>query len=614
MTISLICFTDKGEALANRIAVGFGKKDSCKVTRCGDGELAMCTENAFASSKAIVFVGASGIAVRAIAPFIDNKLTDPAVLVIDELGQHIVPLLSGHVGGANQLATRINDILGGTSDPVITTATDVENKLSVDVWAKEHNLIIYEKSGIKSVAAKLLRGEEVALGTDISVTYKKNETAVLTLIPPISVGIGCKKDTSYSDIEELFNRVLEENNILPEAISTVASIDIKANEDGIVKLAANHNVPFVTYSAKQLQGVQGRFSESSFVLDQVGVGNVCERSAVLASRERFGSAKLIVNKTSQNGVTIAMAMPKDESLQNELRNALEDNTKNTLNAMIDFAIGNSASNNVDNTDNSNEVDNAKKLATTEEAIKSGYIKVVGMGAGDYDGMTIKAIKAIEAADKIVGYTKYIELIKNIFPAKETYATGMMQEVDRCRSTLDMARNGENIVMVCSGDAGVYGMAGLILELANEDSKYSDIDIEVIPGVTAALSGGAILGAPLMHDFSVISLSDLMTPWEIIAGRLDAAASSDMSIVLYNPSSKKRSDYLYKACEILLKHKPENTVCGIVSNIGREGQSSKLMTLGELKNTDTDMFSTVFIGNSNTKSINGKMVTPRGYEF
>lgn len=606
MIISFLSFTDKGEALANKIAAGFGKKNTCSVTRCGDGQLGEWTENAFKTSQAIIYVGASGIAVRAIAPFIDNKLTDPAVLVIDELGQHIVPLLSGHVGGANQLAGVINDILGGASDPVITTATDVENRFSVDVWAKENNLIIYDKSGIKHVAAKILKGEEVIVGSDINITYKSDEKALLTLLPPVIIGIGCKKDTSFQDIENLVNKLLEENSIIPESISCIASIDIKASEDGIKKLAADYNVPFVTYTVEQLKEVQGKFSESGFVMDKVGVGNVCERSAVLAARRRFGSAKLIVNKTALNGVTVAMATLNDERLKEKLGRELEDNTKNTLNAMIDFAIGNSG-NDIDSI-----ADNDSK--SIEAKTSPGYIKIVGMGAGDYEGMTIKAVKAIEAADKIVGYTKYIELIHDIFPGKETYATGMMQEVQRCQSALDMALSGENIVIVCSGDAGVYGMAGLVLELTEEDSRYSDIDIEVIPGVTAALSGGAILGAPLMHDFSVISLSDLMTPWDVIEKRLDAAASSDMAIVLYNPSSKKRSDYLSKACDIFLKYKPASTICGIASNIGREGEAKKIVTLGELKNTETDMFSTVFIGNSNTKVIGGMMVTPRGYKF
>ncbi len=626
MIISLLSFTDKGEALANKIASGFGKKVSCNVSRCGEGELSSWTESAFASSDAIIFVGASGIAVRAIAPFIDNKLKDPAVLVIDELGQHIVPLLSGHVGGANQLAEKIGDILGGNSDLVITTATDVNHKFSIDVWAKEHNLIIYEKSGIKHVAAKLLKGEEVLIGSDVAITYKRDEKAVLTLIPPVVVGIGCKKDTSFHIIKELFDRILEENNIIPEAISCVASIDIKAGEEGIVKLAGENNVPFNTYSASELRELQGAFSESKFVMDKVGVGNVCERSAVIASRKRFGSAKLIVKKTAHEGVTIAMAIPKEESLQEELRRALEDNTMNTLNSMIDFAIGNNGSS--DNTSDRNEANsdinnvnsnnnpdtNSNDSSVINGRTKPGFIKVVGMGAGNYGCMTIKAIKAIEAADRVVGYTKYVELVKEIFPGKECYATGMMQEVERCKSALDMALSGENIAIVCSGDAGVYGMSGLVLELAGEDDIYSNIDIQVVPGVTAALSGAAVLGAPLMHDFSVISLSDLMTPWEVIEKRLDAAGSSDMSVVLYNPSSKKRSDYLYKACEILLKYKSADTVCGVVSNIGRTGEESKLMTLGELKNAETDMFTTVFIGNSNTKNINGKMVTPRGYKF
>ena len=611
MIISLLSFTDKGEALANKIASGFGKKDSCKVSRCGDGELSSWTENAFASSDAIIFVGASGIAVRAIAPFIDNKLTDPAVLVIDELGQHIVPLLSGHVGGANQLAGKIGNILGENSNLVITTATDVNHKFSIDVWAKAHNLIIYEKLGIKHVAAKLLKGEEVIVGNDVAITYKRDEKAVLTLIPPVVVGIGCKKDTDFHIIKGLFDRILEENYIIPEAISCIASIDIKADEEGIVRLASENKVPFNTYSANELRELQGAFSESKFVMDKVGVGNVCERSAVLASRKRFGSAKLIVKKTAYEGVTIAMAIPKEERLQEELRRALEDNTMNTLNSMIDFAIGNNGSS--DNASDKNAA-NSDSTDVKIDQSKPGFIKVVGMGAGNYGCMTIKAIKAIESADKIVGYTKYVELVKEIFPGKDVYATGMMQEVERCKSALDMALSGENIAIVCSGDAGVYGMAGLVLELAGEDERYSAIEVEVVPGVTAALSGAAVLGAPLMHDFSVISLSDLMTPFEVIEKRLDAAGSSDMSVVLYNPSSKNRSDYLYKACEILLKYKSADTVCGVVSNIGRTGEESKLMTLGELKSAETDMFTTVFIGNSNTKIINGKMVTPRGYKF
>lgn len=237
--------------------------------------------------------------------------------------------------------------------------------------------------------------------------------------------------------------------------------------------------------------------------------------------------------------------------------------------------------------------------------------VVGIGPGAYEDMTLKAIKTLESCDVIVGYTVYVDLVKEHFAEKEFLTTPMRKEVERCRLAFEQAQEGKVTAMICSGDAGVYGMSGLMLELGAE---YPDVEVEIIPGVTAALSGGAVLGAPLMHDFAVISLSDLMTPWETIEKRLQAVAESDLAVCLYNPSSKKRADYLKKACEIMLKAKKSETVCGIVSQIGREGEHMELYSLEELKDVQTDMFTTVFIGNSSTKEINGKMVTPRGYRI
>ena len=237
--------------------------------------------------------------------------------------------------------------------------------------------------------------------------------------------------------------------------------------------------------------------------------------------------------------------------------------------------------------------------------------VVGMGPGDYQGITGEAIDVLNSCDVIAGYTVYVDLLKEHFPDKEYVVTGMKREEERCRLAFEQAMNGKTTAMVCSGDAGVYGMAGIILQLWKE---YEMVDVEVIPGVTAAMSGGAVLGAPLGHDFAVISLSDLLTPWDKICLRLKCAAVSDMVVCLYNPSSKKRADYLKKACHILLEEKDENTVCGYVKNIGRKGESYKLLTLKELADEQVDMFTTVFIGNSCTKEINGKMVTPRGYHL
>lgn len=236
--------------------------------------------------------------------------------------------------------------------------------------------------------------------------------------------------------------------------------------------------------------------------------------------------------------------------------------------------------------------------------------IVGFGAGNYEGMTVEAIRAIEKSDLIVGYTVYAELIQKYFPEKIYYSTPMRQERDRVIYALEKASCGKTVALVCSGDSSVYGMAGLALELA---VNYPGTDIEITPGVTAALSGGAVIGAPLGHDFAVISLSDLLTPWDKIEKRLECAAMGDFVIAIYNPSSKKRLDHLEKACKIMLRHKSPETVCGYVKNIGRDGEKSRILSLAELERIDVDMFTTVFIGNSDTVIINGKMVTPRGYK-
>lgn len=235
--------------------------------------------------------------------------------------------------------------------------------------------------------------------------------------------------------------------------------------------------------------------------------------------------------------------------------------------------------------------------------------IVGIGPGNYENMTIRADKALAESQVIVGYPVYVDLVKDRYPGKELLSTPMTQEADRCRMAIEEAQKGKTVAMVCSGDSGIYGMASLIYEILGEETG---VEVEVIPGLTAACSGGAVLGAPLTHDFAVISLSDRLTPWEKIETRLDYAAKADMSIVIYNPKSHGRPDHLRKACDILLKTLPEDRLCGVVRNIGREGQHRTLLTLKELRDFDADMFCTVFIGNAQTKCIAGNMVTPRGY--
>lgn len=239
------------------------------------------------------------------------------------------------------------------------------------------------------------------------------------------------------------------------------------------------------------------------------------------------------------------------------------------------------------------------------------ISIVGIGPGGYDDMTIRAVNAIKNADVVTGYRLYVELVQELIGDKETFCTEMRGEVERCQKAAEYAISGKNVALISSGDAGIYGMAGLMLKILED---HPEIETEIIPGVSACQSGGAVLGAPLIHDFAVISLSDLLTPWSLIEKRLEAAASADFVIVLYNPGSHKRRDYLRKACDTVLKYKSPDTICGLVKNISRDGEEHSIITLDRLKDTPVDMLTTIFIGNSQTTVINGKMVTPRGYQL
>lgn len=224
-------------------------------------------------------------------------------------------------------------------------------------------------------------------------------------------------------------------------------------------------------------------------------------------------------------------------------------------------------------------------------------------------MTGEAVRALEQADVIVGYTVYLDLLGSRFRNKEMISTPMRREEERCRICFEEARKGKRVALVCSGDAGIYGMASLMYEIGRE---YPDTELVAAAGITAASSGAAVLGAPLNHDFCTVSLSDLLTPWEVIERRLEGAARGDFVIVLYNPSSRRRRDYLRRACSILLRTIEGSRVCGYVENIGRDGTRAEVCTLEELKDREVNMFTTVFVGNSDSVILNGKLITRRGY--
>lgn len=239
------------------------------------------------------------------------------------------------------------------------------------------------------------------------------------------------------------------------------------------------------------------------------------------------------------------------------------------------------------------------------------IYIIGIGPGKEEMMTGEAIWGLENSDVIIGYTVYVKLLGERFAGKEMLVTPMRQETERCRLCFEEAAKGKRVALICSGDAGIYGLASLMYEMGKE---YPETELIVIPGITAANSGAAVLGAPLNHDFCVISLSDLLTPWEKIEKRLTAAAEGDFAMAIYNPSSHKRKDYLMRACDILLRVIEEDRPCGYVENIGREGTKAVTCTLKELRETQVNMFTTVFIGNSGSELVKGKLITKRGYQL
>lgn len=589
MKLSLLAFTRQGFQLGQKIAASLAcesaEYDVCAFATsriaeelgapsCSD--LGTWTKEQFEHSDALVFIGATGIAVRAIAPFAADKLHDPAVVSIDEMGHFAVPLLSGHVGGANELARKIADATGGQA--VISTATDVNGVFAVDEWARSQDMAIVERKLAKEVSSWLLEAKGVAFESDfgiegclpenvgantdelgIYVTLNTSSSPfehTLHLVPRIAtLGVGCRKGADPDLMSRFVNEVLAAHDISPDSVKAVASIDLKSEEEAVLNLAKEFGCSNLFYSAEELCAVPGEFSSSQFVEDTVGVSNVCERAACAAG------AHLAVSKQALQGVTVAVA--------------LDDYTACFPNCEH----------------------------------KTPKLSIVGLGPGAREDMTLKARSVLEASDVFAGYTVYVELLKEEFPNTPVLTTPMRREVERCKLAFEEAQKGKHVSMVCSGDSGIYGMAGLCYELSEE---YPDVELEVIPGVSAANGGAAVLGAPLMHDFAVISLSDLLTPWETIEGRLNRAAEADFVICLYNPSSKKRADYLRRACDILLLHKSPETICGTVRNIGREGEQRQTCTLGELRNANVDMFTTVFIGNASTRVIDGHMVTPRGY--
>ena len=594
MKIVMFAFSPEGIRNMDLLQEQWEKKDQqiviktvvkCRAEhrRNEEAPLEVLVKQAFSSADALIFWCAAGIAVRSIAPYLSHKSKDPAVLVLDEKGTHCISLLSGHMGGANALTRTVSELCG--AEPVITTGTDMEHRFSVDEFARCNGFVVTDWEKAKRISVDVLAGKTLKIAgllekeqycpvegmeehawtagelpddADVWITSRQLPVPaqVLQLIPKdLTIGIGCRRGTNCSALQTALARFLEQTGLDARGICRITSIDRKKEEQGLIDLAAELKVPFVTYTSEELLQAPGEYPSSEFVREITGVDNVCQRSAMLGAGD---DAICLAEKTVVDGITMAAA------------------------------CGGSG----------------------KSSGPRGMVCAVGIGPGDRTQMTAQAMEVLRRADLIVGYKTYVDQIRPVFPDKEYAVSGMRQEISRIREALEEAAKGKTVAVISSGDASVYGMGGLLWEL----SEQYDVDVECVAGITAALSGGAVLGAPLGHDFTCISLSDLLTPWGLSRRRLELAAEGDFVIALYNPSSRTRQHRYEEACRIILEHRHSDTVCGWCRNIGRQGEEWKVCTLRELEKQPVDMLTTVFIGNSRTRVIRGRMVTPRGYEL
>lgn len=587
---AILYITDNGRRLAERLTPVLPEAE---IIRYDPGLVPAL----WADHAAIVFIMASGIVVRSLAPLLKDKKSDPAVVVLDEAGKYAVSLVSGHLGGANDLAQKIAGFLGG--EAVITTASDVNRLPSIDLWAREHDLEIEESDLLPQIGTRFVNSGVLRVYSDVAMTLpdgflQEAEPRFADVIitnrrdvyspPPagaqggdpcspdncgvktqlylrprnLVIGIGCNSGTTQAEIEEAVQRTLKDNNLTFSCIDVIATIDIKANEPGLQAFIEKYNFALRTFKPAELNSRAG-IEPSAVVFKATGAFGVAEPAALLAAE----AARLLVLKQKKGNVTVAVA--EINKLRNE-RNA------------------------------------------------RGKLFIVGTGPGSLDHITPAARTAIERSQVIVGYGTYLDLIKDLLRDKEVVSTGMTQEVDRCRKAIEIARQGKIVAIISGGDPGVYAMAGLVFELLRSDDEKSETlpVVEVIPGISALNASASRLGAPLMHDFACISLSDRLTPWDMIEKRLTAAAAADFIIVLYNPRSKGRAGHLCRAREIVLKHRDPKTAVGIVKGAMRKQEMVIVTDLANMQDSDVDMQTTVIIGNSKTFVWNELLITPRGY--
>jgi cobalt-precorrin 5A hydrolase / cobalt-factor III methyltransferase / precorrin-3B C17-methyltransferase len=540
----------------------------------------------FAAGVPVVGICASGILIRAVASLLDDKRAEPPVVALAEDGSAAVPLLGGH-HGANAIARAIAEALGGTA--AITTAGDL--RLGFALGEPPPGWRIANPEMVKPVAAALLAGTPAGLieetpggdwlragsvqwaesaGLRVIVTDRllPGHHDTLVFHPPVlALGIGCERGCPAEEIEGLARETLAEAGLAADAIAAVVSVALKVDEPGIHALARSLGVPARFIPSERLLMETERLTvRSDAAFRATGCWGVAEGAALAAVGPE---GVLVVPKRQSQRATCAVARA------------------------------------------------AAPLDAAHIGRPRGKLAVIGIGPGDPAWRTPEASTLIAAAEDIVGYSLYLDLLGRAVAGKRRHDSAIGEEAERVELALDLAAEGRSVALVSSGDAGIYGLAALVFETLDRAGRrdWSAVEIVVIPGVSAMQAAAARLGAPLGHDFCAISLSDLLTPWNAIRGRLEAAAAADFVIALYNPRSAGRTARLAEAAEILLKQRAPEMPVAIARNLGRPGESCRVLRLDELAEADADMLSLVLVGNSQTRVISGeppRLYTPRGY--
>jgi cobalt-precorrin 5A hydrolase/precorrin-3B C17-methyltransferase len=585
---AIIALTQAGLACARRIQAALpGAEVHGLSTRTDGADVSFADTMAhlrelFSAGRPIIGVCAAGILIRAVAPLLVDKQAEPPVLAVAEDGSSVVPLLGGH-HGANALARDIAAALGDRA--AVTTAGDLRFGLALD--APPAGWRVANPAAAKGVMADMLAGKPVKLsvesgdagwlanagfkdagGTEVVVTHRALEGPLVLHPPVLALGVGCERGCDAAELTQLARTTLADAGLSEAAVAAVVSIDVKADEAAVHMLAQELGVPARFFTAAELEAETPRLeTPSDVVFAEVGCHGVAEGAALAAAGPE---GTLLVAKKKSKRATCAVGL------------------------------------------------NAGGIDAARVGAKRGRLTVVGIGPGQSAWRTPAVTAALTRADEIVGYRLYLDLIEEVIAGKPTHCSELAEEEARVRLALERAAEGLDVALVSSGDAGIYALATLAFELLDREDRpeWNRLEIAVEPGVSAIQAAAARIGAPIGHDFCTVSLSDLLTPWEVIEQRLAAAAQGDFIVALYNPVSKRRRHQLPAARDAMLKHRPGTTPVVLARNLGREGEKLDVIRLDELTPERVDMLTLVLIGNRQTRLIErgGRkwVYTPRGY--